>query len=77
MTCVTICPGCNVNESWETIGHPCLACQNATIIHCFPFGKRVQQQWGLWLANIDTDDSNTDNTLKPKRLQHYSEIKIC
>ena len=41
---VTRCPGCNINDSWETIGHPCLACQVATIVHRNPFQARYEAQ---------------------------------
>jgi hypothetical protein len=39
-TFTTICPFCHINESWKNVGHPCLACQFATIIYRNPFHVR-------------------------------------
>lgn len=33
------CYGCNINDSWETVGHPCLACQFANVVFCNPFDQ--------------------------------------
>jgi hypothetical protein len=39
---ITFCPSCNMNESWQIIGHPCLACQFATIIYKKSFSLQIQ-----------------------------------
>lgn len=59
---VTRCPGCDINDSWETIGHPCLACQVATIVHRNPFQARYEAQIQLWLnqENSDSDSSSSE-----------------
>jgi hypothetical protein len=55
---ITSCPSCNTNESWETLGHPCLACQMATIVFCNPFSMRFQQQLEKWLHNSNSESSD-------------------
>jgi hypothetical protein len=38
----TKCPGCNINDSWEHIGYPCLACQFASLVYQNPFDRRYK-----------------------------------
>lgn len=54
---VTTCPCCNINESWEIIRYPCLACQCAALVYWNPFHLRYKHQLVLWLSPVDTDGS--------------------
>ena len=36
-------PGRDVNEAWEHLGHPCFACQKATVIYRNPFHARLAE----------------------------------
>jgi hypothetical protein len=60
----TRCPACNINESWQTLGHPCLACQFASVVYQNPFAKRFQNQLRIWLhQNGDSDKEDDDSTI--------------
>ena len=72
---VTRCPGCNIIDSWETLGASCLACQIATIIFRNPFQRRLQKFITDWLPNSDDDHSeSTDNN--PPATLHCSSSPI-
>jgi hypothetical protein len=58
-TSYEVCPFCHINESWKEIGHPCLACQFATIIYRNPFHLRFQNCLRLWLHPEDLEDNNS------------------
>jgi len=45
----TKCPGCNVNDSWEHIGYPCLACQFTSLVYQNPFDRRYNILIDTWL----------------------------
>jgi hypothetical protein len=45
----TKCPGCNVNDSWEHIGYPCLACQFVSLVYQNPFDRRYNILIDTWL----------------------------
>jgi len=59
-THITFCPGCNQNESWETIGKPCISCTLAAIVYKNPFSKRFQQQLTDWLDEISSESSESE-----------------
>jgi hypothetical protein len=56
---MTYCPGCNLCESWEHLGHPCLACQLASIASQNPFAKQYQIILDTWLPTPSDFDSNS------------------
>ncbi len=64
-----------MNESWQIIGHPYLACQFATIIHGNPFQYRFNQQLNMWLNVRDSDDSSEEATM-PTRKQNPSTLTL-
>jgi hypothetical protein len=72
---ITFCPCCNENESWEIIGHPCLACHRAAIVFCNPFLQRFQQQLNFWLRNTSADSSDEEMDL-PSRLHTPKSDKL-
>jgi len=72
---ITLCPCCNENESWEIIGHPCLACQRAAIVFRNPFLQRFQQQLNRWLHNT-SDDSSEEEIDIPSRLHTPKSDKL-
>jgi len=61
---VTRCAGCDINEAWETLGHPCLACQIATVIYRNPFHKRLEIQIQQWLSQENSDSDSCVSTLQ-------------
>ncbi|MFO0446567.1 MAG: hypothetical protein ACK51L_02765 [bacterium] len=63
------CPGCTIQCSWKEQGHPCLACQLATIVYRNPFHQRYSTQLQQWLCQGDTDDS-ADNLERPTPARH-------
>ncbi len=60
-----VCPFCHINESWKEIGHPCLACQVATIIYRNPFHLRFQNCIRLWLHLEDSEDNISTAPYRP------------
>lgn len=64
---VTLCPKCKINESWEIIGLPCLACQCVTIVYRDPFCNRFPLQLEQWLS-CEVTDVSSDATVIPARL---------
>jgi len=60
---ITLCPSCNENESWESLGHPCLACQMVALVFHNPFSLRFQQQLERCLHNNDTDSGEGEAVL--------------
>jgi hypothetical protein len=74
-TLPTLCPGCNINEAWETLGNPCLACILATMAYLNPFHLRYQRQLEHWLSPIDSDSSESDNrVIAPRITMQFSNI---
>jgi hypothetical protein len=86
---ITHCPACNRNDSWQTLGHPCLSCLLAAVTYINPFHKRFQHQLELWLShdsdNTDTDDcsatmagdvSKNDKTQRTNSLTTYNDKEL-
>jgi len=57
----TLCPSCNMIESWESIGAPCLSCQFASIIHQNPYSSRYERFLQTWLTTQSNDLNETDS----------------
>jgi len=70
---ITNCPGCTRNDSWETIGLPCLACRCAAIIFHNPFNNRFYQEMEKWLSYDESDISN-EIAQSPKEAQTLNTI---
>ena len=74
ITHVTRCPGCDINDSWETLGALCLACQMATIIYRNPFQQRFQKFIADWLPNSDDDHSDSTANDPPMSLKSSASL---
>jgi hypothetical protein len=59
----TNCPGCNINDSWEHIEFPCLACQFASLAFQNPFDTRYNILIDTWLpvpSDLDWSSANSE-----------------
>jgi hypothetical protein len=54
-----ICIGCNINEKWEHVWSPCLACQFASIVFRYPFANRFQILIDTWLPLPSDHESSS------------------
>jgi len=78
ITHVTKCPGCNISESWEHIGFPCLACQFANMVCQNPFASRYEILLNTWLP-LPTDLDNSSEVSESVTLhtpEHHTNMTI-
>jgi hypothetical protein len=55
----TTCLTCGMNDSWEILGQPCLACLIAAIMYRNPFHARFQKQLEQFLSSHDLESDDT------------------
>jgi hypothetical protein len=64
-----ICIGCNINEKWEYVWSPCLACQFASIVFRNPFANWFQRLIDTWLPlPLDHDSSSLESPTEEVQL---------
>jgi len=80
-THITRCPCCNIADSWELLGNPCLACQLASIVFQNPLHRRLEALEHKWLPALSSDSESNysdDETMyypnSDERTMHHLTI---
>jgi hypothetical protein len=68
----SVCPCCRMNEYWDIIGLPCLACRCAAIVFRNPFQQRFHWHLTQWLTADDSDTSNDISLIRLARARNAS-----
>jgi hypothetical protein len=75
------CPCCNIADSWELLGNPCLACQLASIVFQNPLHRRLEALEHTWLPALSSDSKSNysdDETMyhpnSDERTMHHLTI---